>query len=318
MRSASALLVAASLILVTAATRAASAQEATRDAAREIAQEGLELYDGGKYKEALDRFVRADGLVHAPTMVLMAARSLARLGRLVEASERYAAASQMVLETGASQAFREAVTDAAREGDALLPRIPSVVLTVDAPAGASSLLTLDGVTVPAALLGQKRPTDPGSHSLEATSGGVRRTARVELKEGESRPIHFDLRATVVATSPAASPLRTTGWIVGALGLATGAFGAVTGGLGLAKKDELESKYGCSQQRCTNQDAAADVNQLNALRLMSTGGIVAGAVLLAGGVTLVLVAPKPVPPPAAARVQWSLGVGFGSVAMQGAF
>ncbi|MEZ4311890.1 MAG: hypothetical protein R3F14_27995 [Polyangiaceae bacterium] len=106
------------------------AEAATLDAARKIAEEGLTLYDSARYAEALDRFDRAAALVQAPTMGLMAARSLVKLGRLVEASARYASVTEMPLAPGASDAFKQALTDAAAERKSLTPRIPTLTLTL--------------------------------------------------------------------------------------------------------------------------------------------------------------------------------------------
>src|ERR1041384_5444151 len=65
----------------------ASAQD--REQARKLASEGFDALERNDYATAEDRFRRADALVHAPTLVVDHARSLAGLGRLVEAHERY-------------------------------------------------------------------------------------------------------------------------------------------------------------------------------------------------------------------------------------
>ena len=192
MRAALSLLVALALLGTPLAASAAPPEDGTKDAARKIAQEGLDLYDGGKYQEALDRFVRAEALVHAPTMLLMAARALQKLGRLVEAADKYSAASQMLLDATASEAFRQAVADAIKERAALMARIPSVVVKVEAPPGAAVAVSIDGEVIPTTMLDQKRYMDPGEHTLSASSDGAVNTLRVNLKEGESRVVQLDL------------------------------------------------------------------------------------------------------------------------------
>jgi hypothetical protein len=311
MRAPLALLLAASALLTTAsAARADSVDDATKIAARKIAEEGLELYDTGRYKEALERFARADALVHAPTMLLMAARSLDKLGRLVEASEKYAAASQMLLDARASDAFREAVKDAEKERAALLLRIPSVIMTVDAPPDEEIKLKLDGISISTASLGQKKLIDPGAHTLEASAGGVVATSRVDVKEGESRAVHLDLRTT----APPVSPIRTAGWVTIGLGAAGVIAGAVAGGLAVAKDEELKQCLGgaCSTFK------PDDLNNYNMLKGISSTGLIGGAVTLAGGVTLVLVAPNPSPASASMQVRLSPWIGLGSVGLRGAF
>lgn len=312
MRASIAALLAAASFLAISPAWADSPAEATKNTARRIAKEGLDLYDGGKYQEALERFLRADDLVHAPTMGLMAARSLEKLGRLVEASERYLTVSRTALDAGASAAFREAVASAAKEGDALQPRIPSVFVTLELPPDATGRpsVTLDGAVVPAALFGHKRPTDPGVHTLEATYGEVLKTHRIELKENESRAVHFDLRGTV--TVAPSSPLRTAGWVIAGAGVAGLALGGVAGGLMLAKESELARS--CPNQKCPT--SVAGVDDYTTHGMLSSAGFIAGALALAGGVTLVLVAPKPAA--ASTSVQWSPRIGLGSFGLQGVF
>jgi hypothetical protein len=319
MRAPFALLFTAALLAAVSAAHAAPADDAMKSTARRIAKEGLDLYDSGKYKDALDRFVRADQLVHAPTMGLMAARSLAKLGRLVEASERYLTVSQTPLEADASSAFREAIASAASEREALQPRLASVFITVELPADAAGTasVTIDGTAVPAAMIGLKRPTDPGPHTLEATYKDVLKTLSIDLKEGESSPAHFDLRSTAVAPVPSSSsPLRPVGWLTVGLGVAGLSLGAVTGGLAFAKKGELDTKWKCVDNFCPTHAADADVNALNTMRTLSTAGFVAGGLALAGGITLLILAPKPTA--TSARALWSPRIGFGTVGLQGAF
>jgi hypothetical protein len=73
---------------------------------------------------------------------------------------------------------------------------------------------------------------------------------------------------------------------GGLGLV---LGGVTGGLAMSKRSSLESS-GCTDTRCPH-DKQSDVNKLDTLRLVSTVGFIAGGVLAAGGITLLLSAPS---------------------------
>lgn len=305
---------AAMLIAAAFPCRAAPTDDATKAAARKIAQEGLTLYDGGKYEEALDHFLQADAMVHAPTMLLMAARSLGKLGRLVEAADRYAAASQTLLDAQASDAFRQAVVDATKEREALMTRIPSIVITVDAPAGADKAVTLDGAALSAATLGQKHLLDPGAHTIEARSGDVTTRTRIELREGESRTVHLDL------TTSAAGPLRPVGWAAIGVGAAGLVIGAVTGGLAIAKNDELVAA-GCKDGVCP-ASAESTLKDYDTLKIVSGTGLVGGLALLAGGVILVAVAPSSKPAATGARrpapPRVTPFVGLGGVGVKGVF
>lgn len=255
------------------------ADDATRAAARRLAEEGLGLFDTGRYAEALDRFERAAAAVKAPTLTLMAARSLVKLGRLVEASERYVATSTMQLDAGASGAFHTAQTDAAKERAALLPRIPTLV--IDLGAGPeTATVTLDGKALSAALAGAPIPVDPGEHTVVVRRDGEARTERATLKEGESRRLAF----AVAAPPPGGSALRTVGWVGVAAGGAGLVAGAIVGGVLLSTKSRLDAA-GCKEATCP-RSTSADVDAYNGLRPVTTGVLTAGAVLaVAGGLTV---------------------------------
>src|SRR5262249_33839164 len=182
--------------------------QTTRAAARVIGEEGLKFYDAGDYYSALDRFDRSDKLVHAPTLGLMAARSLVQLKRLVEASDRYQDVSQMKLEGNASEAFREAVVTAGKERQALLPRLPIVDVSVEGPDAARvTQLKIDGRTVSPQLLGVMRPIsaklpiDPGDHRLEASLGERQAYERISIAEGGSAKVVLQLGTVVDKLEP---------------------------------------------------------------------------------------------------------------------
>src|SRR4051812_4084136 len=77
------------LALLAAPARAQSLDDSTRSAARGLGEEGIALFDRGDYAGALARFERAEAVVRMPTLSLRAAWCLEKLGRLVEAAERY-------------------------------------------------------------------------------------------------------------------------------------------------------------------------------------------------------------------------------------
>lgn len=264
----------------------------TRSAARLLAQEGLTLFDSGKFADAMDRFERASTLVHAPTMGLMAARALEKLGRYVEASERYLAVTRMTLAADASEAFRAALESAAREQEALIVRIPILVIAVSAAAPGVTV-TLDGKVVPAALLGAKQPVDPGPHVVVLTHGKTTRTERLLLKEAESRRVVLALDPPPPPPlAPASSTLRTVGWIGVAAGGAGIVLGAVTGGLAITAKSTLDRDT-CTDNKCPSS-AIPDVESYRTLRMLSGAGLIAGVVTATAGALVVGLSPPSSP------------------------
>jgi hypothetical protein len=76
-------------ILLCSSSAFAEPSPADRATARSLAGEGYQALQAKDYAAAVDRFSRADSLVHAPTLMIDWARSLVGLGKFVEAQERY-------------------------------------------------------------------------------------------------------------------------------------------------------------------------------------------------------------------------------------
>src|SRR5262245_9231993 len=164
------LIVEAVLGAIVLAAPAAHAQKGTdletKSLARKLATEGQKLFDAGDYAAALEKFNLADSLNPAPTLGLRAARCLVKLGRVVEASERYLDVTRVQLDRTANATLRKAQADAVGEREKLLPTIPTLKIEIEGPVGSGITVTIDEKPVPDALIGQKRPTDPGAHRVE--------------------------------------------------------------------------------------------------------------------------------------------------------
>ncbi len=172
------LLVASALAPATALAQSADADKAT---ARDLAIEGYKALQSKDYAAAVDRFTRADALYHAPTVILGLARANVGLGKLVSAQELYSRIAHESLPSNASATMKKAVVDAEKELDALVLRIPSVVINVKG--NDAFRVTLDGIEVRAAALGVKRPVDPGKHVIAASATGfVTSEVTVDLTE----------------------------------------------------------------------------------------------------------------------------------------
>ncbi len=194
---------------------------ATKSAARTVAEEALKLYDKGDYAGAYEKANRANDLVHAPTMGLLTGRCLEKLGRLVEASEKYLEAARATLEPNASPAQKSAQTEADKARTALLPRIPSVELILDPPAP-NARVTLDGKHVPPAMVGIKRPIDPGAHTVAVARGSESATQDFTLKEAEA------VRVVLKAPGNGAAPGKVGGGYPDAPGKANGGYPGAPG------------------------------------------------------------------------------------------
>ena len=110
-----------------APARASAAPPANDTAAKEaksLGRAGLTLFDKGDYAGALENFKRAYAMYPVPTLGVFTARSLVKLGRLLEARELYGKVVDTPLERGADAAMKRAIEDASRERADVAARDP--------------------------------------------------------------------------------------------------------------------------------------------------------------------------------------------------
>lgn len=330
----------------------ADVSDGDKATARQLTIDGYEALKKNDYTGAADRFKRADSLYHAPTITLGMARAQAGLGKLVSAQELYSRVVHEPLPPNASAGVTKAVEDAKRELEALSPRVPSVVINVkgtDAPK-----VTLDGMDVPSAALGVKRPIDAGKHIIKATAAGFAPgEATVSLLEGKSESITIELKpgqdtsappvaaAALSVTPPLSGPpeptrplehatltapaqdhakakdstQKTLGLIILGVGTAGLIVGGVTGGLALGKHGDIVKS--CPEGHCPPDQKVTlqpAIDSYSSMGTISTIGFIAGSALAATGVVLMLTAPKAMSTHAA--ISPILGPGF--VGAKGSF
>jgi hypothetical protein len=224
-----------------------------RTAARDLATQGAQAFEAGQYADASDFFRRAHELVAAPSIALMQARSLAKIGRLLEAVDVYEQTARFKLADDAPEAYVTAVHTALTEVDEVRARLPRLKLTV---VGASSTdapqVTIDDKPTSAALVGVARPVDPGLHKVAVrVSGQVRAARELNLNEGQSYQVDLDIHPVqpVAKAQPVAGPsprstrsssLRTLGFVglgLGAVGIGIGTY---TGLVALHHQSQLDA------------------------------------------------------------------------------
>lgn len=295
-------------VLLFSASLRAEPDDATKNAARELAERGARAMAENDFAAAEDAYRRAYELVHAPTLSLRHARALSRAGRLVEAVEAYVRTTRFRLESDAPAAFRDAVTEADSELAALRPRVPKLVVVVKG-SGAVAEVTIDGKPLAKALIGAAAPIDPGKHEVVVrANGGESRSAVVELGEGEEQRLELELEAASAPAPPApgapspappAEPRpgtseafnqRSWAWVALGVGVVGAGVGVTTGVMATAKHSNAEDA--CPAGKCASgSEGADDVESFRRLRTISTIGYVVGALGIGTGVTLWLTAPK---------------------------
>ena len=283
-------------------TSSAFAQDAEiRTAARDLATQGAQAFEAGDYAQASDFFRRAHELVPAPSIALLRARSLAKLGQLLEAIDIYEQTARFKLPDDAPEAYLQAVETARNEMEEVRRRLPRLkLMLIGVASNEHPQVSMDDKVTPEALLGVERPTNPGQHRIEARVGGqLRATRELSMVEGQSYQLELDVRPVQptpkpVALAPAASDTahphswqKTGGYValgVGALGIGIGTY---TGIVALNRKSELDS---VCNPNCP-PSSAGDIDSFRSNRTISYVSFGVGIASAATGVAL-LVLGKP--------------------------
>ena len=199
------------LALLVAAAPAFAQSASDKATARKLATEGIELFQAGKYAEALDKLNRAESMYDAPVHLLYIARAQSKLGQLVEATETYRRLVRVKLDAGAPQAFKDAIEAGKGELAALEPTIPSLRVDVTPQNVGSLEIVIDGEKVSAASVGIERPANPGKHEISVSAPGYEpASASVELKAAQKKNVALDLKALPGGPPPPGATPGTPG------------------------------------------------------------------------------------------------------------
>jgi hypothetical protein len=278
-----------------------AADDAARGAARKLAQSGVEAFQERNYEAASEKLERAYSVLPVPSVALWSARALEKRGKLVEASERYLDATRLDSSVGEVAVQRQARADAETERQALLARIPTLSVSLSGAEPQQTQVSIDGMAWPSALLGEPRPTNPGEHELRAQHGEKVVTLKVTLAEGSKQEavLRFDAQPTparatapVVTEAPPSRPgstQRTLAFVALGVGGAGLLVSAITGGMVASRHGDLEGS--CNDRDECDPARQSDIDSYNSLRSVSSITLVAGGVLAATGVTLLLTAPR---------------------------
>ncbi len=275
-------------------TPAMAQRESDRATARSLAAEGAAALNAKDYAAAVDRFQRADALVHAPTIAVDLSRALMGLGRYVEAQERL----EQVLREGVADnvpwVWKRAIQDAKKLVEEVKPKVAWLTINVKGPSRPE--VTVGGVPVPNVALGVRRATDPGQFQISASAPGyLSKEETFSIPAGGERTVTLELIIDSEAKKPATvrplvqTPLpnehdrqptkersNTLGYIALGVGGAGLVVGTVTGFLFLGKHSDLASK--CPDvSNCQQQGLINDYNRYGTISGVSLAVGLAGSV-----------------------------------------
>jgi hypothetical protein len=294
MRASACLAVAWSLVL--AASTFASAAHAQgvgpSERAERLYAEGKQLATAGKFAEACPRFEESQKLEPAIGTQFNLADCYAHTARPATALALFLEVAKIAQMSGKQERQKAAEERAA----ALAPTVPRIRVVLSEKAAAANarhpgdvIVRRDGALLPAEELGRPIAIDPGVHVIAASSSGHIPWEKRVLVTAEGT---FDVEVPPLAEvppppqKPRPSPFTYLGLGIGGLGIATVGVGAVFGLFAMNGKNEA----GCDGVDCQRGNPQT-LRDAQTSATLSTVFVISGAVLIAGGTTLWLLAPK---------------------------
>ncbi len=284
------------------------------EAAESLFQEARRLVDAKRYTEACPKLLASYKLAPAVGTLLNLADCYERTGQIANAWVRFNEAILLAQRLGRADREKTATERALR----LEPRVVKLTITRPDP---NVEVKVDGYVV--SPNDRDVPIDSGVHTIDASAQGKKpfaKTIDVPERAGsltvEIPALEAD--ATSASSSSAAERPRNSSSAqvtLGIVGMSLGGVGVVLGtvfGLGAS------SKWSASKEHCSGLDcdqAGVDLAaSAKTAGTMSTVSFIAGGVLFASGVVLVLTAPKS----RMHAASLNLGIGASSLTVRGAF
>ena len=202
------LLLSLSLGLGVAHAQSKPVDPATRAAARDLGSAGVKAYQDGDYATASEKLEKAYALLPMPSLGLWSARALAKQNKLVAASERYLEVGRLEVSGGDAEVQNQAKKDAAKEAAEIAPRIPSVIVQLRGANPDEVQVTLDNNVLPSALIGERRPTDPGVHRVTGRRGDAVVESQVNVTAGQTAVAVLNFTGQASAVPPTGTPPAT--------------------------------------------------------------------------------------------------------------
>lgn len=281
------------LFLFAGSARSESGQTKKADA---LFREGRALMQDGDFARACNKLEQSYRLDPAAGTAVNLGDCFDRINKVGSALLAYRAAKKLLTNGDPRTA------PVGRQIDALLERVPRLTITLapDAPEGTS--VTRDGKDVAGDELGAPLIVNPGRVIIVVTAPGREKVRTVlsvaerdrrtfvadvgdpEGDAGESAPRRRPENARSTAREPrGGSSSRSTGLVLGGIGVAGLATGIVTALMANSKEDEASTR--CPNDQCTQDgfDAAQSGKTLNTISYIGWGigivGVATGGYLL---------------------------------------
>lgn len=281
---------------------------ADKAAAEALFAQGKDLMGKQDYAEACKKFDASQKLDPAVGTLLFLGECNEKLGRTASAWAAFQEAASLA-ETTNDQKRKQI---ASVRLSALEPQVSKLQVNVlgDDPSGVT--VRRDGVELPRASWGVALPIDAGEHTIEATAPNkqpFKKTVAVsdggnvisldvpELQDLAPQPAPVDPQPEPVPQPPpdvqqpegGFHPLLITGIVVGGVGVIGLVVGGVFGAGAASKNDESLGR--CRTEQLCTPEGVTLREDAQEQATIATVAFIAGGVLIAAGVTLMILAPS---------------------------
>jgi hypothetical protein len=293
-----------------------SAEASAKAGAKALAEQGQDLLEAGRNAEAFEKFQQAERLFHAPTIVLLMARTQASLGRLVAARRFYESVIDERLAADAPPEWHQAKDIARTELTEVRRRLAYVEIVVSGAPSDRATLTIDGEPSPGTLAAMREVDPAVPHELVIEAEGYRSEKRsLQLAEGERGRVAVSLERVAVDAPPSSgNNLELPAFIAFGAGALALTVGVITGAASLAEVGDLDDR--CQGMLCLERDRSS-AETAEALGTASTVGFLLAGTGAAVGATLLVLSRKS-GGQTATGLGLTLDVGLGSLGLRGRF
>lgn len=301
-RSSRCIVVLAGALLVATPTAASAQTPDEKETARTLFNDGADLREKGRPKEAVDKLAAAYRLVPTPIIGLELVKTHVALDALVEARRVALTIADLPVAAEETERSRAARKEAADLAAGLDERIPKLTVKVSSDGDdARWSLAIDDKEVPTASASGVLRLDPGAHRVTVRGVGEPRTQSVTLALRDVRTLTFDLRTNANAppapvspppapegppppppTKTGPSPLVWGGYGVGGVGLVVG---VIAGLVALNKASAVDDA--CIDTRCRIGTKSEWEAGRTAATFSTIGFVVAGVGAAVGTIALVV-------------------------------
>jgi hypothetical protein len=299
-------LLVAGLSATSAALALTPEEEAT---ATKLMKDGIAAREKGDLAAAEKAFSAAHTLANLPSSGYALASVYEKQGKLLLALQVARGVTRLTPSKDWTSASVDGFKRSAELVTSLDRRVPSLVIEVPGYDDAALTIELDGARLSPPVLGVARKVDPGHHRATASAPGVAaQSLELDVAEREEKRVTFSLpppkagprRADGAASSappPGSKPKSRDGGaggprpllITGIVSLSVGVVGA---GVGIVPALMAKGKIDDLEPHCPNDVCPPpyhdDLDSASSLALAANVAFIAGGVLAAAGLTLIVV------------------------------